>query len=96
MRSVNIGTLKNQLSAHLRYVRAGEEVVVLDRNKPVARIVPIRTPADLDPEEAYLVATGQLILEKEKMDWDAFWKLPKPNVPHDVAIQAAIDSKGDR
>ncbi len=31
MRSVNIGTLKNQLSAYLRYVRDGEEIVVHDR-----------------------------------------------------------------
>ena len=96
MRTVKIGELKNQLSAHLRYVQQGEEVVVLDRNRPVARILPIRPPADLDPEEAYLYATGQLTLEKQHMDWEAFWKLPKPNVPHDIAVQAAIDAKGDR
>jgi hypothetical protein len=34
MRTVNIGVLKNQLSAYLRYVRNGEEVVVRDRNVP--------------------------------------------------------------
>ncbi len=96
MRAVNIGALKNQLSTQLRYVRSGEEVVVLDRKRPIAKIVPIDLPADLDPGEAYLVATGQMTLEKEEMDWDAFWKLPRPNVPHDVAVQAAIDSKGDR
>jgi hypothetical protein len=33
MRTVNIGVLKNQLSAYLR-VRNGEEVVVRDRNVP--------------------------------------------------------------
>jgi prevent-host-death family protein len=96
MRTVNIGTLKNQLSAHLRYVREGEEVVVMDRNRPVARILPFRAPADLDAEEAYLVATGQIILEKKPMDWEAFWKLPKGNVAHDVAVKAAIEAKGDR
>jgi prevent-host-death family protein len=96
MRTVNIGTLKNQLSAHLRYVRAGEEVVVMDRNKPVARILPFHAAADLDEEEAYLVATGQMTLEKQPMDWDAFWKLRTGNVPHDVAVKAAIEAKGDR
>src|SRR5580658_6714404 len=39
MRTVNIGELKNQLSAYLQYVRNGEEVVVKDRNTPVARIL---------------------------------------------------------
>jgi len=40
MRTVNIGTLKNKLSAYLQYVRNGEEIIVRDRNKPVARIRP--------------------------------------------------------
>lgn len=47
MRSVNIGTLKNQLSAYLRLVRNGEEVVVRDRDKPIARILPFRLPLPL-------------------------------------------------
>ena len=96
MRTVNIGALKNSLSAELRHVRSGEEVLVMDRNRPVAKIIPIHSPPDLDPEEAYLYAIGQLKLEKRPMDWDAFWKLPKPNVPHDIAVQAAMDAKGDR
>jgi antitoxin (DNA-binding transcriptional repressor) of toxin-antitoxin stability system len=40
MRRVNIANLKNDLSRHLRHVRAGGDVVVLDRDTPVARIVP--------------------------------------------------------
>jgi len=95
MRTVNIGELKNQLSAYLQYVRAGEEVIVRDRNMPVARIVPY-TAMSASEEEAYLVAAGRLKLPEQEMDWEAFWALPRPNVPHDVAVQAAIDSKGDR
>jgi len=40
MKTVNISNLKAQLSAHSQLVREGEEVLVCDRNKPVARIVP--------------------------------------------------------
>ena len=40
MRIVNISELKARLSAHIQLVRDGEEVLVCDRNKPVARIVP--------------------------------------------------------
>ena len=43
MKTVNIGTLKNKLSAYLQDVRNGEEVIVQDRKKPIARIVPIRS-----------------------------------------------------
>ena len=68
MGSVNIGSLKSQLSAYLRCVRNGEEIVIRDRNVPVARIVPIAIPEESDfaAEEAYLIATGQMKPAQEK------------------------------
>ena len=100
MRTVNIGVLKNQLSAYLQFVRNGEDVVVRDRNVPVARILPFTLPlppeGDHEAEAAYLIATGQAKAPKQKMDWEAFWALPAGNVPHDIAVQAVIDSRGDR
>jgi len=44
-RSVKIGELRDNLSSYVRLVRRGEEVVVLDRDRPVARIVPFEAPA---------------------------------------------------
>lgn len=40
MKSVKIAELKDSLSEHLRAVEKGAEVVVSDRNRPIARIVP--------------------------------------------------------
>ncbi len=40
MKTVKIADLKAHLSEHLRAVRAGETLTVLDRERPVARIVP--------------------------------------------------------
>jgi prevent-host-death family protein len=40
MRRAKISELKAQLSAFLAAVRAGETVVVCDRNTPIARLVP--------------------------------------------------------
>lgn len=42
MKQVKIADLKAKLSEHLRLVRAGETIAVLDRETPVAHIVPIR------------------------------------------------------
>lgn len=42
MRQVGIAELKSRLSEFLRAVRSGETIAVLDRQTPVARIVPIR------------------------------------------------------
>lgn len=41
MKTVKIAELKDQLSRHLRAVEAGSEITVTDRNRPIARIVPV-------------------------------------------------------
>jgi antitoxin (DNA-binding transcriptional repressor) of toxin-antitoxin stability system len=38
---VGIAELKDRLSEHLRAVESGSEVIVLDRKRPIARIVPM-------------------------------------------------------
>jgi prevent-host-death family protein len=40
MRSVKIAQLKSRLSEYLRAVRRGEVITVVDRETPVARIIP--------------------------------------------------------
>jgi len=95
MRTVNIGELRNQLSQYLRYVKRGEEVVVRDRNVPVARILPFDRTSISD-EEAELVAEGKLRTPKKEMNWDEFFALPKGRVPRGVALKAVRESRGDR
>ena len=43
MERVGIAELKARLSEYLRQVRRGESIVVLDRDVPVARLVPYET-----------------------------------------------------
>ena len=45
MTRVGVAELKAHLSEHLHAVRAGEVVEVLDRNQPIARIVPLGDPS---------------------------------------------------
>jgi prevent-host-death family protein len=40
MRSVNIAELKNRLSTYITFARGGEEIVIRDRNLPVAKLIP--------------------------------------------------------
>lgn len=46
MSAIGIADLKARLSAHLRRVRGGDSLTVLDRKTPVARLVPYERPAD--------------------------------------------------
>jgi prevent-host-death family protein len=41
-RSVRIAELKSRLSAYLRRVKRGETVTVMDRDTPVAQLVPLQ------------------------------------------------------
>ena len=47
MKSIKIAQLKSELSRHLRDVRRGEPLTVLDRMTPVARLVPIDAGDDV-------------------------------------------------
>jgi antitoxin (DNA-binding transcriptional repressor) of toxin-antitoxin stability system len=106
MRTAKIGVLKNQLSAFLRHVRNGEEVIIYDRNVPIAKMVPVESPAlkvdtdlrraGLTEEEVLLASTRKMRPPTKEMDWDAFWALPRPTVS-DEAVREAIEwAKGDR
>ena len=97
MRTANIGTLKNQLSGYLKFVRNGEEVIVCDRNVPIARILPLEPSRDYRAEEAQLIAAGLMTPPKDPspMDWDAFWAIPTGNVSNEAVREAIEWSKGE-
>ena len=41
MKTVGVADLKARLSEHLRSVRKGRPVIVVDRNTPIAQLIPI-------------------------------------------------------
>jgi prevent-host-death family protein len=88
MKSVNIAELKNRLSIYLNEVKAGEEILVRDRNVPVARIVPLR--ADYDEERLRLAAEGRVRLGSGEPLDDSFWEMPAPEISMDD-IRRVID-----
>jgi prevent-host-death family protein len=48
MKQVRIADLKSHLSEYLRAVRGGQTIAVLDRETPIAQIVPIRKQTTLN------------------------------------------------
>jgi prevent-host-death family protein len=83
MRTVNISDLKARLSAHLQLVKDGEEVLVCDRNQPVARIIPCHLD-DHSEQERRLVARGVLAPPLKRPRLPIAWPEPPGNVPDDV------------
>jgi prevent-host-death family protein len=60
MKKTSISDLKARLSAYLDAVRAGEEVLITDRNRPIARIVPVRGADQEESRRDLLIRTGRL------------------------------------
>ena len=88
MKTVNVAVLKNRLSAYLQEVRAGEEIVIRDRNLPIAKLVPL-SPLDASTEELTLVASGELQLPSEKLNERAFWSIGADNPVNVDALAAS-------
>jgi len=86
----NIATLKASLSELLAGVKAGEEVIVTDRGRPVARIVPYDTGgAEIDD----LVRAGQVRRSRHPLPPD-FWTRPtKPADPEGRLLQALLEER---
>ena len=94
MRTVKIGDLKAHLSAHLKRVKQGEEVLVCDRDEPVARIVPCNLQ-DFSEQDKHLIARG--IMTPPLKRWDPRAPLPEPagNVSDEVMEQVWREERGD-
>ncbi|MGH9364921.1 MAG: type II toxin-antitoxin system Phd/YefM family antitoxin, partial [Thermoanaerobaculia bacterium] len=87
MKEVKIAELKARLSEHLRAVRQGHPVTVLDRDRPIARIVP------------YTVGTATLQVRKPAPGAPRFCdvKLPPPlRPPSDIVTLLLEDRDSDR
>jgi len=96
MRTVNIAELKNRLSTYITYAKAGETIIIRDRNTPVAQLIPITPPDDgLTEEERSLVADGIMSLGKRPRDISPLWKMPEAKVEGNSAIQAIIDDRNE-
>src|SRR5579863_8778862 len=89
MASVQIAELKNNLSAYLRKVRTGEEVIICDRKSPIAKIVPLST-GDIDLDEQELIAKGLMLPAKKPFDADAFFAIGR-GIRRRPGTKAAID-----
>ena len=54
MSIVGVKELKNRLTHYLRLTKAGEEIVVTDRGKPIALLQPLQSAKHIESREARL------------------------------------------
>jgi prevent-host-death family protein len=93
MRSVNIAELKNRLSTYVKYAKAGETVIIRDRNTPVAQLVPIPVDDSMSAEERELVAAGLMRPAQRPWNPKAFLAMPRAKVKGNALTQALLDER---
>lgn len=102
MLKTSMTELKRSLSAYLRDVQAGEEVLITDRGRPIARLVPVDVAgssvdqadsmeehlADLERRGLIRRGTGKLP--------EGFWDMPRSADPEGLVRRAvSLDREED-
>jgi prevent-host-death family protein len=90
--NVNVSELRSGLSACLARVRNGEEILIRDRNLPIARLVPLSSAEDFEEGLLELAAQGLVRLPRKRLDLKGLFAAPAPEIPM-AALRAAIEAE---
>ncbi len=93
MKRTGVAELKARLSHYLSRVKAGEEIVVTERDVPVARILPIGDRAEAGPRLRDLERRGLLRLGSGRLP-RGFWRLPRGRDP-EARVRKAVAEERD-
>jgi prevent-host-death family protein len=61
MRTIGVAQLKAHLSRYLAHVKGGQEVLVTERGRPVAKLVPLPAAGERDARRERLIREGVLL-----------------------------------
>jgi len=93
MEKVSVSKLKNQLSAYLKKVEAGQTLIVTDRNRPVAQLTPFPERESDDDRIARLVERGILRpARRPPLDLQEIVKR-RPVVPGAGVLEALLEER---
>jgi len=87
-----ISKLKANLREYLNHVKAGNEILITDQGKPVARLVPISRAKTERKSLARMERQGLIRLGSGKLP-RRFWSLPKPQDPKGLVRKALLDER---
>ena len=80
MPSITLTELEKNLPDYLQEVRAGREVVIRDRKRPFAKLVPVHEDDELEAHVLKLAAAGRIRLPTAELPPE-FWTEPRTDVP---------------
>ena len=92
MKMAAVSQLKARLSEYLNQVKAGGEILITDRGKPVARLVPLSRSQDPNQSMMKMEREGLIKLGSGKLPKD-FWTMPLPDDPKSLMLKALLEER---
>ena len=92
MKTAPVSEFKARLSEYLNQVKAGMEVLITDRGKPVARLVPIPRSKDLKESLVRMEKQGLIRLGSGKLPKN-FWRMDRPDDPRGLVLKALLEER---
>ncbi len=89
MKTTTVSKLKASLSEYLRLVKAGEEVLVTERGRAIARLTPAVSSSFLPDQLVEMEKQGFIKLGSGKLP-KGFWDLPRPKDPKGLVVKAVL------
>ncbi len=93
MKSASVSTLRATLGACLAWVKAGEEVMVTERGKPIAKIILL--PQSASDQQSHLRSLERAGLARPGAGAlpEGFWDLPRPKDAQGAGLQALLEER---
>ena len=92
MTTTSISDLKARLSGYIDMVRQGEDVLITDRGRVVARLAPVGGAVLEDSRRDLLIRTGRIRPASAPLPED-FWDEPHPQDADGRSLAALLDDR---
>ena len=92
MKTTTVSKLKASLSEYLREVKAGEEVLVTERGRAIAKLTPAGSSATLPQHLAEMEKQGLIKVGAAKLSKD-FWTLPRPKDSKGLVLKSLLQER---
>ena len=89
MKTTTVSKLKASIGECLRSVKAGEEILVTERGRPIAKLTPAAGSHVLDKRLVEMEKRGHIKLGTGKLP-KHFWDLPRPKDPKGLVVKAVL------
>lgn len=94
MKTASVAELKARLSEFLAFAKRGEDVIVTDRGKPVARLTGLMGADQQSERLQQAIRDGMIRPPTAALPAD-FWKRPRPKDPEGLVLLALLEERED-